>query len=123
MGTRALVICSARGVERNVLYVHSDGYPEGLGVRLLDLAEEWANHAGDMEPGEASDALEFCLWLCERLDRNAKRDVFHAGKRGMDAEWCYWINLTDKDIDVKYSRGDGSGRYVPKADLDRDLIP
>ena len=83
-------------------YVHSDGYPEGLGLDIAEMIDS-CKHVGSWEIEELQTQhgdLEYIYYIWQAYDKSTWISIFEGFGNGDDFE-CIFVGTPDKLI-TKY---------------------
>jgi len=83
-------------------YVHSDGYPEGLGLDIAEMIDS-CKHVGSWEIEELQTQhgdLEYIYYIWQAYDKSTWISIFEGFGNGGDFE-CIFVGTPDKLI-TKY---------------------
>lgn len=103
MSTRATVHFQSNGETQAIIYRHSDGYPEGLGVDLVQFFKDVQGQTKDTRFDDPSYlAAKFVVWQASQYATNGKPlDFLSVGvylEDPGDIQYRYLVACDNRDV-------------------------
>jgi hypothetical protein len=99
MSTRSHIAIELPSEKVKAIYVHSDGYPSGVGRILIDHYNDYNTAIKLFDFGDCSslgDTVENCSFYSRDWNRGEENNTFTYNN-----EWCYW-NDFGGNIHIEY---------------------
>jgi len=113
MATRANICLDSNHYNRIWLYHHWDGYPSGLGIKLMEFLKENGN--------KPNEWYNDSIWLANLLIKDKEDDGYElTNDQHGDIDYLYKIDTAEKKITVYRVGIDGDCVYLLSVDYTKE---